>query len=158
MTFLGYPTSSAVKNLPAVQETQEMQETQVWYLGQKDHLEGKKGNPLSFREPCPLLWECPYLPQNTGLGHLSAARFVPCYLLLLILIDWTISVAWCNLGQSHSSTHIWNWNRVTVSQAWHAAGDLSCKYQQLWRECKSYPAARKKKKIKWLETSRHKRE
>ena len=54
MTFLGYPTSSAVKNLPAVQETQEMQETQVWYLGQKDHLEGKKGNPLQYS-----CWENP---------------------------------------------------------------------------------------------------
>ena len=32
----GFPSSSVVKNLPAVQE---LLETQVWYLGQEDPLE-----------------------------------------------------------------------------------------------------------------------
>ena len=34
----GLPDSSVVKNAPAMQETQEMQETQVWSLSQEDPL------------------------------------------------------------------------------------------------------------------------
>ena len=34
--YLGFPDGSAVKNLPAMQE---LQETQVWTLGQEDPLE-----------------------------------------------------------------------------------------------------------------------
>ena len=38
-----------VKNLPTVQETQEMQETQVRSLGREDPLErGMGGNPLQY--------------------------------------------------------------------------------------------------------------
>ena len=40
---LGFPSGSAVKNLPAVQETQE---TQVHSLGQEDPLEEGMANPL----------------------------------------------------------------------------------------------------------------
>ena len=43
--FLGFPGGSVVKNLPAVQETQE---TRVWSLGGEHPLEGKHGNLLHY--------------------------------------------------------------------------------------------------------------
>ena len=45
ITVRAFPGGSAVKNLRAMQETQEMQ---VPPLGQEDHLEGGHGNPLQY--------------------------------------------------------------------------------------------------------------
>ena len=45
MVALGLPHGSAVKNPPAVQETQE---TQVQSLGQEDSTRGGDGNPLQY--------------------------------------------------------------------------------------------------------------
>ena len=50
--MLGFPGGSVVKNLPAIQETQE---TQVQSLGQEDPLEKEMvthSNILNWRIPC----------------------------------------------------------------------------------------------------------
>ena len=41
----GFPGDSVVKNLSAMQETQEMW---VLFLGREDHLEKNNGNPLQY--------------------------------------------------------------------------------------------------------------
>ena len=45
---MGFPGGSAVKNSPAMQQTQEMQETRVWSLDWEDPLEGGNGHPLQY--------------------------------------------------------------------------------------------------------------
>ena len=45
LTIMGFPSGSVMKNLPAVQE---MQETQVWSLGQEDPLEEGMGTYFSI--------------------------------------------------------------------------------------------------------------
>ena len=62
--ILGFPGSSAVKNLPAVQETQEMR---VQSLGQEDPLEESLATNSSV-----LAWEIPWTEEPGGLspqGH-----------------------------------------------------------------------------------------
>ena len=53
---MGFPGGAVVKNLPAVQETQEMQ---VQSLGQED--------PLGLGNGHPLLYSCLKIPWTGGL-------------------------------------------------------------------------------------------
>ena len=60
-TFQGSPGDAGVKNLPA------MQETQVWALGQGQHLEEEMATHSSI-----LAWEIPWIEEPGGLsprGH-----------------------------------------------------------------------------------------
>ena len=51
----GFPSSSVVKNLPAVQEPQEIQ---VWFLGQEDPLEEGMATHSSI-----LAWRIPWTEE-----------------------------------------------------------------------------------------------
>ena len=62
----GFPRSSVVKNLPAVQE---MQETQVWFLDQEDPLEKEMATYSSI-----LAWEIPWTEESGGLQSRGSQR------------------------------------------------------------------------------------
>ena len=62
----GFPQSSVVKNLPAVQE---MQETQVWFLDQEDSLEKEMATYSSI-----LAWEIPWTEESGGLQSRGSQR------------------------------------------------------------------------------------
>ena len=66
MGFLG---GSVVKNLPAVQETQEKQKTQVQPLGWEDPLEEGIEAPSSI-----LAWRIPWREEPGGLGSMGSQR------------------------------------------------------------------------------------
>ena len=53
--YSGFPSSSVVKNLPAVQEPQEIQ---VWFLGQEDPLEDGMATHSSI-----LAWRIPWTEE-----------------------------------------------------------------------------------------------
>ena len=57
--FLGFPCGSAVKNLPAMQETPEMQ---VWSLGREDPLKDEMATHSSI-----LAWKIPWTEVYSGL-------------------------------------------------------------------------------------------
>ena len=59
----GFPSSSAVKNLPA------MQETQVWSLGQEDPLEKELATHSSI-----LAWRSPWTEEIGGLESTGSQR------------------------------------------------------------------------------------
>ena len=61
---MGFPGGSAVKNLPAIQETQE---TQVQSLGREDPLE--EGMVLHF---CTLAWRIPWMEEPSGLQSIES--------------------------------------------------------------------------------------
>ena len=58
--YWGLPSSSAVKNLPAVQDTQE---TQVWSLGWESPLEEAMAVHSSI-----LAWKIPWTEKPSGLS------------------------------------------------------------------------------------------
>ena len=60
---LGFPGGSAVKNPPA------MQETQVQSLGQEDPLEKEKATHFSI-----LAWETPWIKEPGGLQSVGSHR------------------------------------------------------------------------------------
>ena len=66
MGFLG---GSVVKNLPAVQETQEKQKTQVQSLGWEDPLEEGIEVPSSIRA-----WRIPWTEEPGGLVSMGSQR------------------------------------------------------------------------------------
>ena len=66
MGFLG---GSVVKNLPAVQETQEKQKTQVQSLGWEDPLEEGIEVPSSI-----LAWRIPWTEEPGGLVSMGSQR------------------------------------------------------------------------------------
>ena len=59
---MGFPGGSAVKNSPAMQQTQEMQETRVWSLDWEDPLEGEMATHSSI-----LVWKTPWTEEPGGL-------------------------------------------------------------------------------------------
>ena len=61
ISVLGFPSGSAVKNLPAMQEPEEMQ---VWYLGQEDPLEEEM-------QPIPVFLPGESLGQRSLVGYSS---------------------------------------------------------------------------------------
>ena len=65
-TTLGFPGGSAVKNLPAVQE---LQDTQVWSLGQEDPLEEFTATHSSI-----LAWRIPWAEEPGGLQSIGLQR------------------------------------------------------------------------------------
>ena len=62
----GFPSGSAVKNLPAVQQTQE---TWVPSLGQEDPLEEEMATHSSI-----LAWEIPWTEEPGGLQSMGLQR------------------------------------------------------------------------------------
>ena len=62
----GLPGSSAVKNLPEIQETQEMQ---VWSLGWEDPLEEGTATYSSI-----LAWRIPWTEESGGLRSMGPQR------------------------------------------------------------------------------------
>ena len=62
----GFSLSSVVKNLPAVQETQE---TRVWFLDQEDPLEKEMATDSSI-----LAWEIPWTEESGGLQSRGPQR------------------------------------------------------------------------------------
>ena len=68
---LGFPGGAVVKNLPA----NEMQETQVWFLGQEDPLEKEMATHSNIPA-----WETPWTEEPGGLqsrGLQSQTRLSP---------------------------------------------------------------------------------
>ena len=63
---LGFPGGSAVKNPPAIQETQE---TQGWSLGQEVPLEEEMATHSSI-----LPWEIPWTEEPGGLHSMGLKR------------------------------------------------------------------------------------
>ena len=61
---MGLPGGSEVKNLPAMQETQE---TQVWSLGQEHPLEKEMAIHSSI-----LAWEIPWTEEPGGLQSIGS--------------------------------------------------------------------------------------
>ena len=61
---MGLPGGSEVKNLPAMQETQE---TQVWSLGQEEPLEKEMAIHSSI-----LAWEIPWTEEPGGLQSIGS--------------------------------------------------------------------------------------
>ena len=61
---MGFPGGSVVKNLPAMQETQE---TQVWSLDQEDILEKEMATHSSI-----LAWEIPWTEEPGGLQSMGS--------------------------------------------------------------------------------------
>ena len=59
-TFMGFPNASAVKNLPAMQETQEMQ---VWSLGREVPLRKEMATYSNI-----LVWKSPWTEEPSGLS------------------------------------------------------------------------------------------
>ena len=62
----GFPRSSVVKNLPAVQE---MQETQVWFLDQEDPLEKE----MATHSGTPA-WKIPWTEELGRLHSMGSQR------------------------------------------------------------------------------------
>ena len=67
--YLGFPGGSVVKNLLAMQETQETQEMQVWSLGREDPLEEGITTHSSI-----LAWEIPWTEEPDGLQSMGSQR------------------------------------------------------------------------------------
>ena len=63
---LGFPSGSAVKNLPAMQE---LQKTQVQSLGQEDSLEKGMATHSSI-----LAWRIPWTEEPGGLQSMGSQR------------------------------------------------------------------------------------
>ena len=63
---LGFPSGSVVKNLPAMQETQEMW---VWSLGQEDPLEEGMATHSSI-----LAWRIPWTEKPGALQFMGSQR------------------------------------------------------------------------------------
>ena len=66
---LGFPDSSAVKNSPARQEQQKLQEMRVWSLGQEDPLEEGMATHSSI-----LAWESPWTEERGRLQSKGSQR------------------------------------------------------------------------------------
>ena len=64
-----FPGGSAVKNLPATQELQELQELQVWSLGWEDPLEDGMETHASI-----LVWRIPWAEEAGGLQPMGSQR------------------------------------------------------------------------------------
>ena len=64
--YLGFPTGSAVMNLPAVQETQE---TKVWSFGWEDPLKEEMATHSSI-----LAWKIPQTEQPGGLQSIGSQK------------------------------------------------------------------------------------
>ena len=64
--IIGFPHSSAVKNLPAMQDPQE---TRVWSLGWEDPLEGEMATHSSI-----LAWKIPWTEELGGLQSIGSQR------------------------------------------------------------------------------------
>ena len=62
----GFPSGSAVKNLPAMQE---MQEAWVQFLGQEDALEGERATHSSI-----LAWRIPWTEEPGTLQSIGSQR------------------------------------------------------------------------------------
>ena len=62
----GFPGGSVVKNLPAIQETQE---TRVRSLGWEDHLEQEMATHSGI-----LAWRIPYTEEPGGLQSMGSQR------------------------------------------------------------------------------------
>ena len=65
--IVGFPSGSVVKNLPAMQETQ--QKLQVWSLGQEDLLEKEMATRSST-----LVWKMPWTEKSGGLKSMGSQR------------------------------------------------------------------------------------
>ena len=61
---MGFPSGSVVKNLPAVQETQE---TQVWSLGREEPLEEKMATHSNI-----LAWKIPWTEEPGRLQFMGS--------------------------------------------------------------------------------------
>ena len=88
----GFPNGSVTKNPPAVQE---MQERQVWSLGQQDPLEEEMATHSSI-----LAWKIPWLEEPGGLLSMGLQK---------IGHDWAPELAWahaCVHACSYTHTHI----------------------------------------------------
>ena len=66
MRFWGFPSGSAVKKLPAMQEPQEVR---VWSLGQEDPLE--EGMATHSSVPA---WRIPWTEEPGGLQSIGSQR------------------------------------------------------------------------------------
>ena len=62
--LLGFPGGSAVKNLPAIQEAQEMY---LQFLGREDPLEEEMATHSSI-----LAWEIPWTEEHGGLQSMAS--------------------------------------------------------------------------------------
>ena len=69
LTLQGFSDDSEVKNLPAVQETQETQKAQVSSLGRKDPLEEEMATCSSI-----LAWRIPWTEEPRGLQSMGSQR------------------------------------------------------------------------------------
>ena len=86
---MGFPSGSVVKNLPAVQETQE---TQVWSLGREEPLEEKMATHSNI-----LAWKIPWTEepgrlQSMGSRELDTAErlntHIDMYIWISKVIGW----------------------------------------------------------------------
>ena len=86
---MGFPSGSVVKNLPAVQETQE---TQVWSLGREEPLEEKMATHSNI-----LAWKIPWTEepgrlQSMGSWELDTAErlntHIDMYIWISKVIGW----------------------------------------------------------------------
>ena len=86
---MGFPSGSVVKNLPAVQETQE---TQVWSLGQEEPLDEKMATHSNI-----LAWKIPWTEepgrlQSMGSWELDTAErlntHIDMYIWISKVIGW----------------------------------------------------------------------
>ena len=69
LTLQAFSDDSEVKNLPAVQETQETQKAQVSSLGRKDPLEEEMATCSSI-----LAWRIPWTEEPKGLQSMGSQR------------------------------------------------------------------------------------
>ena len=89
----GFPGGSAVKNLPAMQESQKRQ---VRSLGQEDPLEKETATHSSI-----LVWRIPRTEESGGLQSIGSQR---------------VHHYWRNLTHTHTHTHTHtlNWHNINV--------------------------------------------
>ena len=109
----GFPGGSVAKHPPAMQE---MQDTQVWFLGWKDPLGGGHGNPLKYS-----CLEIPWTEEPSGLQSTGSQR---------VRHDWATGFRVVKCLVFHLQE---NATEPTHCKNWSVKGNTFSMYPVLWQ-------------------------
>ena len=97
LNLVDFPSGSVVKNLPAMQE---MQEIQVWSLGQEDPLEEGKATHSSI-----LAWRIPWTEKSGGQQSIESQRD-----------NWSDWACMHALNLVPPLTAVWSWISCLITE------------------------------------------